>query len=626
MYGYLVLKDDKSIDTIFTNWMQLLRNSPSSAQEKEALKVLDVLCSPKDPFRKQVNNDEFTQLFSRIPSNVLSFGISLWLAHLRLPVLTRKLRLAAIDGIVSAQFDGLEPLNNLELVRQNFGRMALLLPDPLQDCDIRDECANFLNSELPNTNFFKLKLQPLLNSALSLVQKMPAARFDLLKNHVWMTICTRRHEEREATAKSMLQLFQAQKFQLLEEADQSAKALSPPLPQPLFYDAVCQMVVIALTSNDLSNAEIINGCLNQASDLYASLINRATRDTMEAVAAGTSLGDKTVGSQQALREFNGLIDLQSRKQTRDCAQLARQRRKGTSTPLPEAQQVEAAALQAWSMEQLARWIEGPLPEKRPGGRIDRKAILERQQRPSQSAKSKQPAPKSSAQDTDSLTADDLDETIQQAFAATASFFLSEINSLMIPAKTLNAPHDLMAPCLGMVDTLQQLASSQEPLQEENAAELLTRAEHSIRELRQGLKSAESAAKLQARFPNALIAALRLEPLELGKRQGGQIGYTAGVEDWAYVSGNFHNRWLPQVKGILVNGKRTQLRADQAVALYVTGSSQSGYAFDVSVHLWQRRQARQSQPGVKGGLFPPMNQEDWFDTYVTCCVLHVPAAG
>jgi hypothetical protein len=123
-----------------------------------------------------------------------------------------------------------------------------------------------------------------------------------------------------------------------------------------------------------------------------------------------------------------------------------------------------------------------------------------------------------------------------------------------------------------------------------------------------------------------MAALRVEPLELGKRQGGQIGYKAGVEDWAYVSGHFHNRWLPQVKSVLVNGKSVQLRADQAVALYVTGSSQSGYAFDVSVHLWQRREARQSQPGNTGGLFPPMNQDDWFDTYVTCCVLHVPAAG
>ena len=226
------------------------------------------------------------------------------------------------------------------------------------------------------------------------------------------------------------------------------------------------------------------------------------------------------------------------------------------------------------MEQLARWIEGPITDKRSGGRIDRNAILVRKQKPSQPAKPKQPAPKSSAQDTDSLTADDLEETIQQAFAATANFFLSEINGLIIPAKTLNAPHELVTQCSDMADALQQLASAQKPLQEEDATELLTRAENAIRELRQGLKSAESAARLQARFPNALMAALRVEPLELGKRQGGQIGYKAGVEDWAYVSGHFHNRWLPQITSVLVNGKSVQLRPDQAVALYVTGSSLS----------------------------------------------------
>ena len=72
----------------------------------------------------------------------------------------------------------------------------------------------------------------------------------------------------------------------------------------------------------------------------------------------------------------------------------------------------------------------------------------------------------------------------------------------------------------------------------------------------------------------------------------------------------------------INGHVVQLRPDQALALYVTGSSQSDFAFDVSVHLWQRR------PGRKGlassdvdGLH--MNTVDWYDTYIPCAVLHVP---
>jgi hypothetical protein len=68
-----------------------------------------------------------------------------------------------------------------------------------------------------------------------------------------------------------------------------------------------------------------------------------------------------------------------------------------------------------------------------------------------------------------------------------------------------------------------------------------------------------------------------------------------------------------------------LDEDQAAALYITGSSLSGYAFDVSVHIWQRYPGKTSLPSEKSDAFPAMNTEDWFDSYVPCCVLHVPAA-
>ena len=68
-----------------------------------------------------------------------------------------------------------------------------------------------------------------------------------------------------------------------------------------------------------------------------------------------------------------------------------------------------------------------------------------------------------------------------------------------------------------------------------------------------------------------------------------------------------------------------LGTDQALALYVTGSSQSGYAFDISVHLWARRTGKSSQPSREQGAYPRMNTDDWFDTYQPCCVLHVPLA-
>jgi len=91
-------------------------------------------------------------------------------------------------------------------------------------------------------------------------------------------------------------------------------------------------------------------------------------------------------------------------------------------------------------------------------------------------------------------------------------------------------------------------------------------------------------------------------------------------------GAFHQRLLPRTRRIEIDGETVLLSPDQALALYVTGSSQSSYAFDVSVHLWQRRHGSTSGPGLAETAWPPMNSPDWFDTYITCCVLHVPHAG
>ena len=54
---------------------------------------------------------------------------------------------------------------------------------------------------------------------------------------------------------------------------------------------------------------------------------------------------------------------------------------------------------------------------------------------------------------------------------------------------------------------------------------------------------------------------------------------------------------------------------------------------MTVHLWRRYQDKTTPPNVptspgmsiKGDPFPLMNTDDWFDTYITCCVLHVPLA-
>lgn len=75
----------------------------------------------------------------------------------------------------------------------------------------------------------------------------------------------------------------------------------------------------------------------------------------------------------------------------------------------------------------------------------------------------------------------------------------------------------------------------------------------------------------------------------------------------------------------IAGKRAPLQRHQALALYVTGSSRSKYAFDVSVHLWIRKEGSHSTPAAGNSTDVWMNTAEWRDALVSCAVLHVMAA-
>ena len=127
----------------------------------------------------------------------------------------------------------------------------------------------------------------------------------------------------------------------------------------------------------------------------------------------------------------------------------------------------------------------------------------------------------------------------------------------------------------------------------------------------------------ANADSAAATALRAESLALGKRHGGVINCPMAADDWPWVVQTYHHRWLPRARSIVIDGESVPLPPDQALALYVTGSSQSQYLFDISVHLWQRRPGRTTPPSWDARGRRLMNTDDWFDTYIPCAVLHVP---
>ena len=93
-----------------------------------------------------------------------------------------------------------------------------------------------------------------------------------------------------------------------------------------------------------------------------------------------------------------------------------------------------------------------------------------------------------------------------------------------------------------------------------------------------------------------------------------------VPKWALTA---MNNLAEMERKLAINGHVVNLRHDQALALYVTGGSLSDFAFDVSVHLWQRRADCTDEPSDLMDDCPPMNEAEWFDTYIPCAVLHVP---
>jgi hypothetical protein len=134
----------------------------------------------------------------------------------------------------------------------------------------------------------------------------------------------------------------------------------------------------------------------------------------------------------------------------------------------------------------------------------------------------------------------------------------------------------------------------------------------------------SDAQLRQHFDRQLSVALYNEPMVEGKRHGGVIQCRLKRSDWPWVAEQYHRRWLPWNQRITVDGVPRVLQPDQALGLYVTGKSLSGYEFDVSVHLWLRRAGRESAPGTSVLPPSPMNTEDWIDTLTPCAVLHVPS--
>ncbi len=297
--------------------------------------------------------------------------------------------------------------------------------------------------------------------------------------------------------------------------------------------------------------------------------------------------------------------------------------KTVTTTAPQAPQPDVDAIHARSVEWLTRWIEEPASDVGAPQRLNRQVIAHavNESRERTRAAMKTPAP--ARRSDDDLTEKDVELVVDSGLCTYADFLLGDIGSLLTRCGQLNLQPQPLADCQNLIEPLQELARQPSP-DELRARDLLHRADAAIAALERDIATTQVEGRVRQRFERALGEALNREALVYGKRHGGVIACPMGQADWPWVYQTWHGRWL-NAQMLEIDGHRAPLQADQALALYVTGGSRSNYAFDISVHLWCRKQGSTGPAREEGGLYPRMNTRDWRDTRIPCLVLHVAHA-
>ena len=305
-----------------------------------------------------------------------------------------------------------------------------------------------------------------------------------------------------------------------------------------------------------------------------------------------------------------------------------------TAPLPGAMSSDDVTT-AWIDQQTVDLLEGPVATTEEAPPLDRRKAREKLQArntrartpssvvPNTPRQTQPAAPAKPTKNDDDWTDNDVTLLLQQALSHSAHYFRDEINDLIERAKLLGAPTPVIEQAHSLVSTLDAIAKDP-PVRESGPRRTFAQAELVIQAMRQAIKKAEGDERLREQFDRALTLALARETLKRGRRSGGQIACPLSPADWGWVEQRYHRRWLSGASTLVTeDGVVTPLRNNEALALHVTAKSLSGALFDVSVHLWRRHGAARSAPSDNQEPYPPMNEHDWYDTYIPCTVLHIP---
>ncbi|PZO16781.1 MAG: hypothetical protein DCF26_10980 [Burkholderiales bacterium] len=563
----------------------------------------------------------------------IDFAMHMSMAHHCLPEAARRAREKTIDTIIEMYFGAASSRPATVQPQLSVLRAQItLLPDALLENHLSSHCGDLLMCTIMNpiTGSCDARSTKDLRTITTVVSEMTqnSEERQSIFGGLYFIYCMSAPDQRRAVVEFVVDPKSRKALALTKRANQMLfnrfSTLVPVVKVKALMNILSEIAASTAEVSDTLFNDIVQAQIVQTESELERTENQKRSASFEAFRRGVPMGQRGLTTHESLLKLrvanNGLNARLAKQRT------AQGQTKPATSGLPTGI-TDMAPVHAWSVARLVRWIEGPLADRSTHGRLNRSTVVAREKEASaQDARERLQAGMAADTSTPTLTEGDVDLAMNDGLGATAQFFHDDIHEMAPLAKALGAAPALLERCLELQAPLQQLCDKPAAFDEEKSRALLQDAEGRIAELRKGIKAAEASTQLARRFSTQLAMALKAEALVLGKRHGGVIACPLRPTDWAWVAQMFHRRWLPQVTRLLIDGQPIALQPDQAVALYVTGSSQSNFAFDVSVHLWQRRAGCTSPPSELMDNCPPMNEADWFDTYIPCAVLHVPLAA
>lgn len=622
MYGWLTLDERGKLDVNFPAWD--FASSPVLTPQARATRVDRAKRATQAAFPAEADTRiriassvAIAAALRHVTDEHVDFAIHLGIAFHRLFGLNVQAQQGAIDALVDAEFGaiptGADP--SIQAMVERLKEVGFLLPEVSRRLMI-NSCCTELRSELVD----KASRNELMPLREALVRVNSHWRASGEASGIWqvagMALMSSTPAELAQTERCVMQLLTHQRTDVLAELWTCYDSTCEDIARALRDRALRQGLYVAVTEPQWPASQIASDVFSQARAWERQETEILLRTSIAAIAAGVELGERTESSRNALRRA---CEIDVQRQMQQMQALIQHARPPTTPPSLTAPQPQPdrESLQSWSVQQVSRWIEGPVTGPRRTGTLDRRKVVERARVAMPVIDPTPPALRQQA-----LEEQDVDRIASQAYAATAEYFLGDIKDLVPLGKQLHATQKLLDNCVAWLGQLSSLTQAPETFDEQHTPQLLCDAEQSITLLRADIKTAQATQAMQERFQARLLDALARETLSPGRRQGGVIGVPLTTEDWRWVSQCFHGRWLSSVAWLTIHGTPTPLGEDETLALYVTGCSLSQYAFDVSVHLWQRRAGCTDEPSDLMDDCPPMNEAEWFDTYISpapCCM-------